>query len=113
MRPRYRGSHGPWPSAIPMADAAATLRSPTLLSFSYLSRHTSISFGRIPVTSSQTVIVEIVGDTLVPLGSSITVPGLKLGEEVGEVPLVVKALFVPVFALKLETDPMVFADPIG
>jgi hypothetical protein len=75
----------------------------------YFRLHISISFGKGAPGSSQTVIVEIEGDALVPFGSNITFELLEVDDEV-DVPLTDD---VVAFELKLDTDPTVFAVPIG
>jgi len=68
---------------------------------------TSISSGKAPEKSSQTVTVEMEVDLLVPFGSNMT--GRELADEEALAPLDEEALA----PLKLETVPMVFAVPIG
>jgi hypothetical protein len=65
----------------------------------------STSSGKLPPKLSQTVIVEMAVDLLVPFGSSIT--GLELEEDVVAPPPADEE------ALKLETVPIAFAVPTG
>jgi hypothetical protein len=65
----------------------------------------STSSGKLPLKLSQTVIVEMAVDLLVPFGSSIT--GLELEEDVVAAPPPDEE------ALKFETVPIAFAVPTG